>query len=86
MYNIKSPSKLRSFALEVAERMKNQGMIDQAKVLDHCATLTCTTGWEWLGEIKLGIKKILEASKIPADIKKDLKIISKISSSSNPYK
>ena len=86
MYNIKSPSELRSFSLEVAEKMEKLGMTEQAKILTHCATLPCTTGWEWLGEIKLGIKKIHEVGKIQSEIKKDLKIISKISSSSNPYK
>ena len=65
---------------------KEKGLIEQSEILSHRATLPCTTGWEWLGELKLGIKKIEAIGKIPTELKKELKIIKEIANSTDPYK
>jgi len=85
MKHIKSPDELREFALVLAKRMNKIGLNEQAKILEHRATLPCTSGWEWLGELELGVKKIREISKLPKDVEIDLDIISKISTSDTPY-
>ncbi len=82
---IDSPSDLRKFALTLALKMKSEGYTKQSKILSHRATLPCTTGWEWLGELGLGIEKIRNIGELPIEIDEKLEIINKISKSSTPY-
>ena len=80
-----SPDTLRKFTLAVSTQLKSEGFVEQSKILEHRANLVCTTGWEWLGELGLGVKEIIKLGYLNKDIEEKLNKILKTTKSSTPY-
>jgi len=65
--------------------LRTEGFIKQSEILEQRANLACTTGWEWLGELGLGIEKISDLGVLSSDIEEKLNKILKATKSSKPY-
>ena len=81
----KSPEALRKYALAVSSQLRNEGLIEHSIILEHCAKLPCTTGWEWLGELELGVEEIINLGPLSEDIEEKLDTILKSTKSTTPY-
>jgi len=80
-----SPDSLRKYALAVAAQLRSNGFIEQSEMLEHRANLACTTGWEWLGELGLGVEIIINSASITTEINEKLQNIMKTTKSKSPY-
>jgi hypothetical protein len=80
-----SPDSLRIYVLAVASELRNEGFVDQSNILEHRANLACTTGWEWLGELGLGVEKIINSGDTTNDINEKLHYILETVKSKTPY-
>jgi hypothetical protein len=58
MKTFSSPSDLRAFVLNLADEFASAGMPEASGRLREAATLPCTTGSEWLGELGLAVREI----------------------------
>jgi len=81
----KSPDTLRDFALELAGQLETNGFHLQSSILTQRANLPCTTGWEWLGELQLGVEQIRSMEQLPKEITEKLNQLSQAATSSTPY-
>ena len=82
----KSPSALRKFALAVSSQLRTEGFIEQSKILEQRAKLACTTGWEWLGELGLGVETIISSGSFSKDLEEKLAKILITAKSETPYR
>ncbi len=80
-----SPDSLWKYSLSVALLMESEGYKQQSKILEHRTKLSCTSGWEWLGELATGIKKIKAFGPLPIEIEEKLEVIAKTTKSETPY-
>ncbi len=71
--------------MSLVDELKSEGFIEQAEVLESATKMVCTTGWEWLGELGLGIRKVQSMGSYPKDISTKLSIILKTTKSKKPY-
>lgn len=80
-----TPDELWRYCLALAEKMRNDGHIDQAKQLEFYTRLPCTTGSEWLGELSLAVKNIMRAQCYSKEINDSLNNVLKTTKSKSPY-
>ena len=80
-----SPDTLRKYALAVASQLRIEGFIKQSEILEQRANLDSTTGWEWLGDLELGVEQITDLGALSSDVEKKLNKILKATKSSKPY-
>ena len=81
-----SPDTLRKYALAVSAQMRSEGLAEQSKILEHRANLPCTSGWEWLGELGLGVEKIISSGSLSKNVEEKLNRILITAKSSTPYR
>ena len=81
----KSPDALRRYALAVSSQLRNEGFVESSNILEHRAKLPCTTGWEWLGELGLGVEKIINFGPLSEGIEEKLNKILETTKSKTPY-
>jgi hypothetical protein len=81
----KSPDELRKFVLDISSRIRAEGLIKQAEILEHRANLVCTTGQEWLRELGEGVKAANSLGSIPKDVEDDLLEVMHAATSPDPY-
>jgi len=86
METFDSPDSLRKYALAVALHLRNTGFIKQSEILEQRANVACTTGWEWLGELGLGVEKILGLGALTTDIEEKLHLVLQTTKSKTPYR
>ena len=76
---------MRKYALAVSAQMRSEGLAEQSKILEYRANLPCTSGWEWLGELGLGVEKIISSGSLSKNVEEKLNRILITAKSSTPY-
>ncbi|MEE2730546.1 MAG: hypothetical protein VYA55_06955 [Pseudomonadota bacterium] len=71
--------------MSLVDQLKSDGFEDQAGILESATKMVCTTGWEWLGELGIRVKKVQSMGPYPEDLNKKLSIILKTTKSKTPY-
>ncbi|HEV2350491.1 MAG TPA: hypothetical protein VG028_11670 [Terriglobia bacterium] len=70
-----SPGELRDFVLKLADELAIAGISEAAEHLHAAATLPCTTGSEWLGELGLAVREVQRKHTPPAQFDDALDLV-----------
>ena len=85
MKSFDTPDELRKYILATSALMRCGGYEQESNILEGRERLSCTSGWEWLGEITLGVEGILNAGNLPNEISSKLETILATAKSKKPY-
>ncbi len=85
MKKFESPDDLWKYSLDPASALIAEGYKEQAAILESKAKLSCTTGWEWLGELGVGVQQIRAMGILPTEFERKLDNILKTTKSEAPY-
>ena len=80
-----SPDDLRRFTIDLVQELRAEGHSRTADELEKAATLPCTSGWEWLGELASTVKRIKAIDGLPETAMSALETIRNAASSRKPY-
>lgn len=75
MNTLSNPSDLHAFVLKLADELAHAGMPEAAEALRAAATVACTTGSEWLGELGLAVREVQKKYRPPSALQGELESV-----------
>jgi len=71
--------------MDVAAQLRTAGLSEAAERLEAATTYSATSGWEWLGELAVGVSEIRKRFCVPQPIAASLDRILRVARSRRPY-
>ena len=69
----------------VSRELEEGGFPEQARALETATKTVCMSGWEWLGELGLGVEAVKSKGALPKNISEKLELILATAKSKKPY-